>query len=96
MISYDLHPDAIYITLSHRPIARQIEMPDGVIIDVDNVGRAVGIDVYGLSTGWDWKAVVDRFDLHSDARFLQMLAALGGPQASETPNLAREPVAALG
>ena len=75
MIEFDPRADALYVHFNNRDIAAQVEMPDGVIVDVDKDGLAVGVDIMSPSTGWDVGQIVERFELDAnDAAYLTRLA----------------------
>lgn len=44
-IEYFPDTDSLYIDLADRPGADTREIEDGIILDVDEFGRAVGIDI---------------------------------------------------
>lgn len=75
--TYDEQADALYIRANTQTIARQVEMPDGVIVDVDSGGHLVGIEIISPSAGWHWNDIVDRFHLDApqDA-FLRLVASI--------------------
>ncbi|HET9689757.1 MAG TPA: DUF2283 domain-containing protein [Acidimicrobiales bacterium] len=51
----------LYIYLAEgRQVVDQIEMEDGSVVDVDNGGRPVGVEVLNLER-WDVTAVFDGF-----------------------------------
>lgn len=64
--SYDSETQALYIGLSSEEIEGQVEMPDGVVVDVDAAGAAVGIEVVRAQADWDLPAVVEQFGLSED------------------------------
>jgi uncharacterized protein YuzE len=66
--TYDLDANAFYIYLSDQPVAGQVEMPDGTVVDVNAQGAAVGIEVLSPDEGWDANAVLERFGLDDDVR----------------------------
>ncbi len=71
--SYDLSANALYVYLTDKDVAGQDEMPDGVIVDVDKDGHAVGIEVLSPDAGWDVGAVIQRFQLDQET-----INAIGG------------------
>jgi uncharacterized protein YuzE len=44
-VSYYAETDSLYIELSERPSSESLEVAPGVVIDLDDEGRVVGIDV---------------------------------------------------
>jgi uncharacterized protein YuzE len=62
--TYDADDRALYIQLDDAsPVARQVEMPDGTIVDVADDGHAIGIEVIRSWADWDLGAVAERFAL---------------------------------
>jgi uncharacterized protein YuzE len=65
--SYDTEAGALYIYVHDEiPIKSQVEMPDGVVVDVGPDGQLVGVEVLSPDRPWDIQAVVDRFSLTPD------------------------------
>lgn len=54
-ISYDKATDSLYIHLSDRPSVDSDEVNDGVVLDYDENGTLVGIDVQHASQRADIK-----------------------------------------
>jgi len=48
-IKLDPESDALYIRLSERPIVESEEVAKGVILDFDDRGRMVGLEILGVS-----------------------------------------------
>jgi uncharacterized protein YuzE len=48
-LSYDPHTDSLYIHLADRPSVDSDEVTDGVVLDFDENGALVGIDVQHAS-----------------------------------------------
>ena len=48
-IHYDPNEDAMYIRLSEDAYTESDEVRDGVILDLDRVGRVVGIELLDVS-----------------------------------------------
>ncbi|MFN3466195.1 MAG: DUF2283 domain-containing protein [Candidatus Brocadiales bacterium] len=44
-ISYDEKVDAMYITFSDLPVAKTVPVGEGVLIDLDDRGRLLGIEI---------------------------------------------------
>jgi uncharacterized protein YuzE len=92
--SYDLSANALYIYLTDEGVVGQVEMPDGVIVDVDKDGHAVGIEVLSPDAGWDVAAVVQRFQFDQET-----INAIGGllmsPLLRQSPAPRRQPATAL-
>ena len=66
--SFDLDADALSIYLTDGAAIDEIEMPDGVVVDLDADGKPVAIEVLSPRSGWDASAIVQRFGLDDDAR----------------------------
>jgi len=49
-VNYFPDTDSLYIDLSERPSAESREISDGVVLDYDNEGNLVGIDIDNAST----------------------------------------------
>jgi uncharacterized protein YuzE len=52
-IEYYPETDSLYIDLSERPSSDSIEVADGIVIDLDEAGNIVGIDIDHASTHAD-------------------------------------------
>jgi uncharacterized protein YuzE len=48
-LNYDRETDSLYIDLNARPSVDSREVQDGVVIDLDEKGRIVGIDIQHAS-----------------------------------------------
>ena len=48
-LTVDPEADALYLTLKEGKVARTKELADGIIIDVDEAGALLGIEVLWLS-----------------------------------------------
>jgi uncharacterized protein YuzE len=48
-LRYDRDADAIYIRLNDASVARSEELEDGVIVDYDESGRVVGVEILNFS-----------------------------------------------
>jgi len=56
-ISYDKATDSLYIHLTDRPSVDSDEVNDGVVLDFDNDGALVGIDVQHASQRADIRSL---------------------------------------
>jgi len=56
-ISYDKATDSLYIHLADRPSVDSDEVNDGVVLDFDNDGALVGIDVQHASQRADIRSL---------------------------------------
>ncbi|HXH82075.1 MAG TPA: DUF2283 domain-containing protein [Candidatus Tectomicrobia bacterium] len=50
MLKVDREADALYLTLGEAPAAESEEVAPGIIVDYDERGRAVGIEILHLSS----------------------------------------------
>ena len=56
-VTYDQGADAIYVHLSRAAVAATVEIRDGVAVDYDTSGRAVGVELLDVSQGIDLTGV---------------------------------------
>jgi uncharacterized protein YuzE len=57
-LNYYPETDSLYIDLSARPSAESREISDGVVLDYDEQGNVVGIDIDNASRKLDLSEVV--------------------------------------
>ena len=57
-LSYFPETDSLYIDLSERPSAESREISEGVVLDYDNPGNLVGIDIDNASKKVDLTRLV--------------------------------------
>lgn len=51
MIEYDKTADALYLRLQkNKKVARTREIEDGLVVDLDNRGKVIGIEVLDVSS----------------------------------------------
>jgi uncharacterized protein YuzE len=80
--TFDLDSDSLYVSLRDTRSTRQVELPSGVVIDVDPEGRAVGVEILRASAGWSPTEITDRFNIErSDAESLKWLSETPFPAA---------------
>ena len=60
-ITYDHTVDALYIALRDGAVARTVEVDSGTLVDVDEHGDLVGIEVLTPSRAWPIDEVAARF-----------------------------------
>ena len=48
-VEYDITTDSLYISLNEGVSAESEEVTDGVVLDFDDAGRVVGIDIQHAS-----------------------------------------------
>lgn len=56
-LDYDETTDSLYIHLSERPAADSEEVADGIVLDFDEHGTVVGIDIQHASQKADFAAL---------------------------------------
>ncbi len=61
-LHYYPETDSLYIDLQHMPGVDTIEVADGVVVDLDEQGKPVGIDIDHASERLDLTSV-EMFDL---------------------------------
>jgi uncharacterized protein YuzE len=65
-LSYCPDTDSLYIDLSARPSAERNEVSEGVVLDYDEEGNLVGIDIDNASKKLDLSELVtDHIPVHS-------------------------------
>jgi len=57
-VNYFPDTDSLYIDLSERPSAESREISDGVVLDYDDEGNLVGIDIDNASTKVDLRKLI--------------------------------------
>lgn len=57
-INYYPDTDSLYIDLSHKPSVESREVSDGVVLDYDEAGNLVGLDIDHASTKLDMREIV--------------------------------------
>lgn len=65
-IEVDLEVDAAYIGLSDAAVARTVELSDQVLVDLDEFGVAVGIEVLDRSVPLPLSELVERYHVRSE------------------------------
>lgn len=48
-VRVDQDADAIYVNLTDRPIKDSAEVADGIVVDYDDAGRIVGVEILDAS-----------------------------------------------
>lgn len=56
-LHYDAENDSLYVHFSERPGVNAREVADGVVIDVDEQGAIVGLDIENASEKLDLRSV---------------------------------------
>ena len=63
-LRYDADADALYITLRQdEPVSRTVEMDSGTLVDVDRLGRALGIEVLAPAREWPLEMILEQHDV---------------------------------
>jgi uncharacterized protein YuzE len=60
-VRVDHAADAIYLNLTDRPIKDSAEVADGIVVDYDDAGRIVGIEILDASKRTDDPEVLKQF-----------------------------------
>jgi uncharacterized protein YuzE len=66
VVKVDSALNAAYIRLSENPVARTIEHNDLILVDVDELGVAVGIEVLDEGAALPFSELVSDYHVHSD------------------------------
>ena len=62
-VRVDHGADAVYLNLTDRPIQESQEVADGIIVDYDDQGRIVGVEILDASKRTDDPAVLKQFSI---------------------------------
>jgi hypothetical protein len=65
-VQIDLEARAAYVALSANEVARTVEVAPNVLVDLDNLEIAVGIEVLQLDAEIPHEELRSRFHVHSD------------------------------
>jgi uncharacterized protein YuzE len=60
-VRVDHAADAIYLNLTDRPIRDSAEVADGIVVDYDDEGRIVGVEILDASKRTDDPEVLKQF-----------------------------------
>lgn len=60
-IRYASDVDVLYVTLTEHKIEDTIEVSDGVMVDYDKDGRAVGVEVLNASASKDLERIFKQY-----------------------------------
>jgi uncharacterized protein YuzE len=61
LVRVDHAADAVYLNLTDRPIKDSAEVADGIVVDYDDAGRIVGIEILDASKRTDDPEVLKQF-----------------------------------
>ena len=64
-VRVDHSADAVYLNLTDRPIKDSAEVADGIVVDYDNEGRIVGIEILDASRRTEDPAALKRFSFET-------------------------------
>ena len=76
--SYDDTADALYIQVAGSLVAHTHQIDPGTMVDVDNFGRVVGIEVLQPARDWPLKEIKSRFEFGQHEK--DILDSLWGPK----------------
>lgn len=60
-VRVDHGADAVYVNLTDRPIKDSAEVADGIVVDYDDQGRIVGVEILDASKRTDDPEVLRQF-----------------------------------
>jgi len=60
-VRVDHAAEAVYLNLTDRPIKDSAEVADGIVVDDDDAGRSVGIEILDASKRTDDPEVLKQF-----------------------------------
>lgn len=60
-IDYDRDADAIYVSLTEMPVARTEKVDDLTLVDVDDDGTPVGVEILNARHVWPIDEVLTRY-----------------------------------
>jgi uncharacterized protein YuzE len=64
-VRVDQAADAVYLNLTDRPIKDSAEVADGIVVDYDNEGRIVGIEILDASRRTEDPAALKQFSFET-------------------------------
>jgi uncharacterized protein YuzE len=65
-LKYDLNIGALYIRLTDEPVARTQEIDDNTLVDLDEIGGVVGIEVVAIESPWALGTVLRDYGIPDD------------------------------
>lgn len=82
---YDAEADALYVRLGDGERQRAIEIDDSTYVDVDDVGRAVGLELLYPSLGLNLQEAARRYSLEEQLpRIIAAIVETGAPISPPT------------
>ena len=82
--SYDLDANALYITVTDRPIARTAEIDPGTLVDLDGAEGIVGIEIINPDRCWPVDEILAKYSA-SPEDAAQLRAYFPAAAQLETP-----------
>jgi uncharacterized protein YuzE len=67
-VRVDHAADAVYLNLTDRPIKDSAEVADGIIVDYDNEGRIVGIEILDASRRTEDPGALKQFSFETSTQ----------------------------
>ncbi len=68
VLEADVEADAGYVALADRQVARTDRFDSSVLVDVDDTGAIVGVEILSLSAVVDVDGIAARYGLSDDLR----------------------------
>ena len=65
-LTYDSTHDVVYVYLSDEIVVRTEEIDSGTLVDVDEHGHPVGIEVIRPARDWPLDEILERFRINLD------------------------------
>lgn len=62
-LRYDQTADALYIKLLDESVARTEQLDKGTLVDLDRLGRAVGVEILRPAREWPLDRIVQQFQV---------------------------------
>jgi uncharacterized protein YuzE len=62
-VRVDRDADAVYVNLTDRPIKDSAEIAEGIVVDYDDEGRIVGVEILDASKRTDDPTALTQFNL---------------------------------
>ena len=91
-VEVDQQANLGYVSLSDREVASTVELGDSIMVDLDEFGVAVGIEVLDLAANIPLDEVSSRFHVRSEVlaplRLLQARVGGLGSVATRSPGIA--------
>jgi uncharacterized protein YuzE len=82
-MTYDNDGDALYIRFTDETVSRTVEVDSGTLVDLDDSGELIGVEVLRPARAWPLQEVLTRFPAPAEDRALLealFLRAHGAPR----------------